>query len=58
MTAEMGKPLREARMETARAAVILRYAAGEAWRPIGDMYERRSRTSACTRCAARSVSWV
>ena len=25
-------------METARAAVILRYAAGEAWRPIGDMY--------------------
>ncbi len=38
MTAEMGKPLREARMETARAAVILRYAAGEAWRPIGDMY--------------------
>jgi acyl-CoA reductase-like NAD-dependent aldehyde dehydrogenase len=39
MTAEMGKPLREARMETMRAAVILRYAAGEAWRPIGEMYE-------------------
>ena len=39
MTAEMGKPLREARMETLRAAVILRYAAGEAWRPIGEMYE-------------------
>ena len=39
MTAEMGKPLREARMETLRAATILRYAAGEAWRPIGEMYE-------------------
>ena len=30
MTAEMGKPLREARLETLRAATILRYAAGEA----------------------------
>ncbi len=39
MTAEMGKPIREARMETLRAAQILRYAAGEAWRPIGEMYE-------------------
>ena len=39
MTAEMGKPLREARLETLRAAVILRYAAGEAYRPIGEMYE-------------------
>ena len=39
MTAEMGKPLREARLETLRAATILRYAAGEAWRPIGDLYE-------------------
>ncbi len=39
MTAEMGKPLREARLETLRAAQILRYAAGEAWRPIGEMYE-------------------
>lgn len=38
MTAEMGKPLREARMETARAAAILRFAAGEAWRPIGEVY--------------------
>ncbi|HEX3291651.1 MAG TPA: aldehyde dehydrogenase family protein [Gaiella sp.] len=38
MTAEMGKPLREARMETARAATILRFAAGEAWRPIGEVY--------------------
>jgi len=39
MTAEMGKPLREARLETLRAAQILRYAAGEAWRPIGELYE-------------------
>jgi alpha-ketoglutaric semialdehyde dehydrogenase len=39
MTAEMGKPLREARMEAARAATILRYSAGEAWRPSGDVFE-------------------
>jgi aldehyde dehydrogenase (NAD+) len=39
MTAEMGKPLREARLEALRAAAILRYAAGEAWRPVGEMYE-------------------
>jgi acyl-CoA reductase-like NAD-dependent aldehyde dehydrogenase len=38
MTAEMGKPLREARLETLRGAQILRFAAGEAWRPIGEMY--------------------
>jgi alpha-ketoglutaric semialdehyde dehydrogenase len=38
MTAEMGKPLRESRLEALRAATILRYAAGEAWRPIGEMY--------------------
>jgi aldehyde dehydrogenase (NAD+) len=39
MTAEMGKPLRESRLETLRAAAILRFAAGEAWRPIGELYE-------------------
>ena len=39
MTAEMGKPLRESRLEALRAATILRYAAGEAWRPVGEMYE-------------------
>jgi acyl-CoA reductase-like NAD-dependent aldehyde dehydrogenase len=38
MTAEMGKPLREARLEAVRAATILRFAAGEAWRPIGELY--------------------
>lgn len=39
MTAEMGKPLREARLEALRAATILRYAAGEVWSPVGEMYE-------------------
>jgi len=39
MTAEMGKPLREARLESLRAAQILRYSAGEAWRPVGELYE-------------------
>ena len=39
MTAEMGKPIREARMEALRAAAILRYSAGEAFRPAGEMYE-------------------
>jgi alpha-ketoglutaric semialdehyde dehydrogenase len=38
MTAEMGKPLRESRLEALRAATILRFAAGEAWRPVGEMY--------------------
>ncbi|MCS7006387.1 MAG: aldehyde dehydrogenase family protein [Gaiellaceae bacterium] len=38
MTQEMGKPLRESRLETLRAASILRYFAGEAWRPIGEQY--------------------
>ena len=38
MTAEMGKPLRESRLEAARGAAILRFAAGEAWRPIGEVY--------------------
>jgi acyl-CoA reductase-like NAD-dependent aldehyde dehydrogenase len=39
MTAEMGKPLREARLEAGRTAAILRYFAGEAYRPIGDVFE-------------------
>jgi aldehyde dehydrogenase (NAD+) len=40
MTREMGKPLREARMESARTAAIFRYFAGEAWRPTGELYEQ------------------
>ena len=40
MTREMGKPLREARLEAARAAQIFRFFAGEGWRPVGQMYEQ------------------
>src|SRR5918996_3706413 len=39
MTAEMGKPLREARMEAARAAAIVRFFGGEAYRAIGEVFE-------------------
>src|SRR5918998_224025 len=37
--AEMGKPLREARLEAARTAAILRFSAGEAFRPVGEVFE-------------------
>src|SRR3954469_11886669 len=40
MTREMGKPLREARMEAGRAAAILRYSAGEAFRPVGELFQQ------------------
>jgi alpha-ketoglutaric semialdehyde dehydrogenase len=40
MTAEMGKPLRESRGETARAAQILRYAASQAYMPVGERFEQ------------------
>ena len=40
MTREMGKPLRESRLEAARMAQILRFFAGEGWRPVGQMYEQ------------------
>ena len=36
----MGKPLRESRLEAARAASIFRFYAGEAWRPTGERYEQ------------------
>src|SRR5204863_41886 len=36
----IGKPLREARMESARTAAIFRYFAGEASRPKGELYEQ------------------
>jgi aldehyde dehydrogenase (NAD+) len=39
MTAEMGKPLRESRLEAARTAAILRYFAGEPFRPIGEVFD-------------------
>jgi aldehyde dehydrogenase (NAD+) len=40
MTREMGKPLRESRMEAARAAAIFRFFSGEGWRPVGHVYEQ------------------
>lgn len=40
MTREMGKPLRESRLEAARAAAIFRFFSGEGWRPVGQMYEQ------------------
>ena len=40
MTLEMGKPLREARVEAARGASILRFFAGEGWRPKGELFEQ------------------
>jgi aldehyde dehydrogenase (NAD+) len=40
MSTEMGKPLREARGETGRAAQILRFAAGEAFRSVGESFEQ------------------
>jgi acyl-CoA reductase-like NAD-dependent aldehyde dehydrogenase len=40
MTREMGKPLREARMEVARAATILRFFGGEGYRPLGELFQQ------------------
>ena len=40
MTLEMGKPIREARMEAARMAQILRFFAGEGLRATGERYEQ------------------
>jgi aldehyde dehydrogenase (NAD+) len=38
MTHEMGKPLRESRIEAARGADTLRFCAGEAWRAQGEIF--------------------
>lgn len=40
MTMEMGKPIREARLEAARMAQILRFFAGEGLRETGERYEQ------------------
>jgi aldehyde dehydrogenase (NAD+) len=40
MALEMGKPLREARMEAARGAQIFRYAASHAFGPTGERFEQ------------------
>ena len=40
MTLEMGKPIREARLEAARMAQILRFFAGEGFRSTGERFEQ------------------
>lgn len=40
MTREMGKPIRESRLEAARAAAIFRFFSGEGWRELGQLYEQ------------------
>ncbi len=40
MTLEMGKPLRESRIEAKRAAQTFRFFAGQAWSPSGEIYEQ------------------
>jgi aldehyde dehydrogenase (NAD+) len=40
MTLEMGKPLRESRLEAARMAQIMRFFAGEGFRPEGERYQQ------------------
>jgi alpha-ketoglutaric semialdehyde dehydrogenase len=57
MTREMGKPLRESRMEAARAAQILRFFSGEGWRPVGQMYEQ-SLTGSAVYTRRRAVGVV
>ncbi len=46
MTREMGKPLRESRVESARAAQIFRFFSGEGWRAVGEMFEQSATGSA------------
>ena len=45
MTAEMGKPIREARGETARGVSILDYFAGEGLRALGEVFEQSAKRS-------------
>ncbi|HEX4518702.1 MAG TPA: aldehyde dehydrogenase family protein [Gaiellaceae bacterium] len=45
MTAEMGKPVREARGETGRGVSILEYFAGEGYRAVGEVYEQSAKRS-------------
>jgi acyl-CoA reductase-like NAD-dependent aldehyde dehydrogenase len=57
MTREMGKPLREARLEAARAATILRFFSGEGWRALGEVFEQ-SATGAMVYTRRRPVGVV
>ena len=56
MTAEMGKPVREARAEARRAAQILRFAGGEAFRAVGEIFEQSGSARPCRRGGGRSAS--
>jgi aldehyde dehydrogenase (NAD+) len=57
MTREMGKPLRESRVEAGRAAAIIRFFSGEGWRPVGQMFEQ-SATGATVYTRRRPVGVV
>jgi aldehyde dehydrogenase (NAD+) len=57
MTREMGKPVRESRLEAARAAAIFRFFSGEGWRPLGLMFEQ-SATGAPVYTRRRSLGVV
>jgi alpha-ketoglutaric semialdehyde dehydrogenase len=57
MTREMGKPLRESRMEAARAAAIFRFFSGEGWRSLGEVFEQ-SATGAMVYTRRRPVGIV
>lgn len=48
LTAEVGKPVREARGEVARAVQILRYAAGSAFRAVGEEFQQAAGGSVST----------
>jgi acyl-CoA reductase-like NAD-dependent aldehyde dehydrogenase len=56
MTREIGKPIRESRLEAARAAMIFRFFSGEGWRPLGQVFEQfASRSLVYTRRRPRGV---
>jgi aldehyde dehydrogenase (NAD+) len=57
MSTEMGKPIREARGETLRAAQILRFAASEAFRSVGEHFEQ-SATGAAVSTRRRPLGVV
>ena len=57
MTREMGKPLRESRVEASRAAMIFRFFSGEGWRPLGQVYEQ-SATGSTVYTKRRSLGVV
>jgi acyl-CoA reductase-like NAD-dependent aldehyde dehydrogenase len=45
MTNEMGKPIRESRLEAARGVDTLRFYAGEGWRPLGEVFSQSVTTN-------------